>query len=256
MHLAFFFSIVHQTCQPSPLCDHSQLHDRQAAPSRLCCCCAAGVVLYAHHVCVSLLCIPKLCSCFTLELRAVHASSHKNLQQFYCFVVPPVVAHLKKTQAKGNAAGATSGASSGQPASLPLLCCCSCATLIMYVCLCFVFPSCAVSPWSSELCMHPPTIIYIQQFHSYFCCVVPPGVTVVHFRKTQANGNVAGATSGASSGPPTSPPLLCCCSCATLIMYVCFCFVFPSCAVSPWSWELCMHPPTKIYSSAAVWSNL
>ena len=153
-----FFSMMRQTCQPSPLYDHSQLHDRQAASSRLCCCCAA--VIYAHHVCVSLLCIPKLCSCFTLELRAVHASSHKNLQQFYCFVVPPVVAHLKKTQAKGNAAGATSGASSGQPASLPLLCCCSCATLIMYVCLCFVFPSCAVSSWSWELCMHLPTKIY------------------------------------------------------------------------------------------------
>ena len=143
-----FFSMMRQICQPSPLYDHSQLHDRQAAPSRLCCCCAAGVVLYAHHVCVSLLCIPKLCSCFTLELRAVHASSHKNLQQFYCFVVPPVVAHLKKTQAKGNVAVATSGASSGPPTSLPLLSCCSCATLIMYVCLCFVFPSCAVSPWS------------------------------------------------------------------------------------------------------------
>ena len=57
-----------------------------------------------------LLCIPKLCSCFTLELGAVHASSHKNLQQFYCCVVPPVVAHFKKTQAKGNVPGATSGA--------------------------------------------------------------------------------------------------------------------------------------------------
>ena len=80
---------------------------------------------------------------------------HKNLQQFYGYEVPPVVAHLKKTQAKGNVAGATSGASSGPPTSPPLLCCCSCATLIMYVCLCFVFPSCAVSPWSWELCMHP-----------------------------------------------------------------------------------------------------
>ena len=151
---------MRQTCQPSPLYDHSKLHDRQAVPLRLCCCCAAVVVLYAHHVFVSLLCIPKLCSCFTLELGAGRASSHKNLQQFYCCVVPAAVAHSKKTQAKGNVAGATSGASSGPPASPPPLCCCSCATLIMYVCLCFVFPSCAVSPWSWELYMHPPTKIY------------------------------------------------------------------------------------------------
>ena len=26
---------------------------------------------------------------------------------------------------------------------------------------------------------------------------------------------------------------------------MCLCFVSPSCAVSPWSWELCMHPPIK-----------
>ena len=91
-----FFSVMRQTCQPSPLYDHSQPHDRQAAPSRLCCCCAAVVVLYAHHVCVSLLYIPKLCSCLTLELGAVHASSHKNLQQFYCCeVLPPVVPCFK-----------------------------------------------------------------------------------------------------------------------------------------------------------------
>ena len=86
-------------------------------------------------ICLSLLCIPKLCS-FTLELGAVHASSHKNLQQFYsycCCMVPSVVAHFKKTQAKGNVAGATSGASCGPPTSPPLLCCCSCATLIMCV---------------------------------------------------------------------------------------------------------------------------
>ena len=89
---------MRQICQPSPLYDHSQLHDRQAAPSGLCCCCADVVVLYARHVRVPPLCIPKLCSCFTLELGAVRASSRKNLQQFYCCVVPPVVAHLKKSK--------------------------------------------------------------------------------------------------------------------------------------------------------------
>ena len=65
------------------------------SPPLLCCCCCAAVVVLRSS-CVSLLCIPRLCS-FTLEIGAVHASSHKNLQ-FYCCVVPPVVAHLKKTQ--------------------------------------------------------------------------------------------------------------------------------------------------------------
>ena len=102
VHLAFFFSIVHQTCQPSPLCDHSQLHDRQAAPSRLCCCCAAVVVLYAYHVCVSLICIPKLCS-FTLELGAVHASSHKKSTAVLLLLCGPTCSSpLWKAQARGN----------------------------------------------------------------------------------------------------------------------------------------------------------
>ena len=172
---------MRQTCQPSPLYDHSKLHDRQAVPLRLCCCCAAVVVLYAHHVFVSLLCIPKLCSCFTLELGAGRASSHKNLQQFYCCVVPAAVAHSKKTQAKGNVAGATSGASSGPPASPPPLCCCSCATLIMYVCLCFVY----LCSFTLELgAVHASSHKNLQQFYSYYCCMVPS--VVAHFKKTQA----------------------------------------------------------------------
>ena len=45
----------------------------------LCCCCCAAVVVVVvlRSSCVSLLCIPKLCS-FTLELGAVHASSPTN----------------------------------------------------------------------------------------------------------------------------------------------------------------------------------
>ena len=97
-----FFTMKRQTCQPSPLYDHSQVHDRQAAQSRLCCCCAPVFVLYAHQDCVSLLCIPKLCS-FTLDLGARHVSINKNLRQFYYCVVPPVVtvAHFEKMQALG-----------------------------------------------------------------------------------------------------------------------------------------------------------
>ena len=97
-----FFSMMRQTCQPSPLYDHSQLHDRQAAPSRLCCCCAAVVVLYAYHVCVSLICIPKLCS-FTLELGAVHASSHKKSTAVPLLLCGPTCSSpLWKAQARGN----------------------------------------------------------------------------------------------------------------------------------------------------------
>ena len=65
------------------------------SPPLFCCCCAALVVLPSS--CVSLLRIPKVYS-FTLELGAVHASSHK-IYGFYCCVVPLVEAHLKKTQA-------------------------------------------------------------------------------------------------------------------------------------------------------------
>ena len=144
-------------------------------------------------------------------------------------------------------------------AAVLLLCCCCAAVVVLYAhhvrtCLFFVFPSCAVvSPWSWELCMHPPTKILHQ-----FCCVVPPVVT--HLQKTHATGRFARASSGASYGPPASPSLLCCCSCATLIMYACLCFEFPSCSISPWSWELCMYR-TKIYSTStsattAVWSHL
>ena len=62
-------------------------------------------------------------------------------------------------------------------AVLLLLCCCSCATLIM--CLCFVFPSCAVSSWRWELCMHPPTKSPVLLLCGSTCIVA-------HFKKTQA----------------------------------------------------------------------
>ena len=136
-------------------------------------CCAAVVVLRSS--CVSLLCIPKLCS-FTLELGAVHASSHKNLQQFYsyyCCMVPSVVAHFKKTQAKGNVAGATSGASCGPPTSPPLLCCCSCATLIM----------CVSALYSQVVQFHlgVGSCACILKNLQCYCCVVPVVTDVAHF---------------------------------------------------------------------------
>ena len=54
-----------------------------------------------------------------------------------------------------------------------------------------------------------------------------------------------------------------CCATAAVLRslccahHVCVCFVFSGCAVSRWSWELCMHQQKSTYQgSSAVWSHL
>ena len=119
---------------------------------------------------------------FHLEVGSCACILQQNNTAVLLLCGPTCSNPLLKTQAKGNVAGCTSGASSGPPASPPLLCCYSRATLIMYVCLCFVFPSCAVSPgsWGSCACILPQNL-------QFYCCVVPAVVTVVpNFKKTQS----------------------------------------------------------------------
>ena len=146
---------------------------------------------------------------------------------------------------KGNVAGATSGASSGPPTSPPLLCCCCRAAVVVLRSLC-------VSTLLEVGNVHVAFFYYVTDLTTFLT------IRSVGFGNADEKGQRCWCYErcffwSADVAAAAVLLLLRCCSCATLIMYVCLCFVlFPSCAVSPWSWELRIHPPTKNYSSTAV----
>ena len=127
-------------------------------PPLLCCCCCSAVVV-RRSSCVSLLCIPKLYS-FTLELGAVHASSHK-IYGFYCCVVPLVEAHLKKTQALEFEVYSPNKTERQVPSPSPLLL----MPLLQLYCLCCAMLLLSYSHRLGLLCV--PTA---QIQHSNFSC--------------------------------------------------------------------------------------
>ena len=117
--------------------------------------------------------------------------------------------HAEESSSSNSSSGSTATAAT----SAARRCCCY-AILIM--CPCFVLPSCAVSPWSWELCMHPPT--------KNCCCVVPP---IAHFKKTRGwNFAVYSPNKHERPVPLPSPLLLMlllqlyCCCCAAVVVLV------------------------------------
>ena len=98
------------------------------------------------------------------------------------------------------------------------------------MCVCYVFPGCAVSRWSLELCMHSPT----KNEYLVILSVVSPTCSSPYFKNTQGwNFAWHGRNKNERPVPPPSPLLLvlllqlycfCCAAVVVLIFWVCFVF--------------------------------
>ena len=158
---------------------------------------------------------------------------------------------------KGNVTGATSGASSGPPTLPPLLCCrCCCAAAAVLAAVVVLRSSCVSALCKEVGNVHVKHFFNMTDLTTFFL----PSISV-GFCNADEKGQRCWWYERCFFWPAhvTASAVLLAAAVLLFLRYahhVCLCFVFPSCAVSPWSWELCMPPPTKICSSIAVWSHL